>query len=422
VSDQPANSQREPQAPDAKRNGPLSLRDRVQSLRMPSNLPPARRSPLVLVPWVLCLGFAAATVVLAMRQPADATDDENKNALKSAAGADPRNLAPGDVMLESKGYIVPIRTIQVSPKVSGMVTSLRFEEGMIVKKGYILAVLEKVEYQSDRDKCKGQVDGARSRWQELCLSYWPQITQAEADLENAIATRDLEVEQFQYDKKAPGAVSSSDVAKRAAQIRIYESRVKWYGEQLARMKGPSRRHKGELERKVWNTKAELDQYEADLVKAQWRLDNCEIEAPVTGIILVKRAEEGNMVNPSAFSNGLSASLCDMADLLELEVDLSIPERDVAGLIEFRKHNEHPQKCQVRPDAFPKQVYDGYVSRIMPQADRAKGAVPVRVKIIIPAAQAGLYLRPDMSAGVTFLNAHYVVSPERRFRWEKAEQQ
>jgi HlyD family secretion protein len=411
---EPTNTRAEPPAQDPNRNGPLSLRDRVQSLRMPANLPPARRSPLALVPWVLCLVFAVATVVLAMRQPSgDSSDDEKKNALKSAGSADDRNLAVGDVMLESKGYIVPIRTIQVSPKVSGMITSLRFEEGMIVQKGYILATLETVDYLSERDHTKSQVDGAMSRLQELMLSYWPQIRQAEADLENAIASRDQEHEQFLYEKKAPGTVAYSDLAKREATIRVLAAKILWFREQLHRLKGPCRRVKGELERKVWNTKAELDLYTADLVKAQWRLDNCTVEAPVTGIILVKRAEEGNMVNPSAFSNGLAASLCDMADLTELEVDLSIPERDVARLIEFKRTHVYPQKCQVRADAFPNKVYDAFVSRIMPQGDRAKGAVPVRVKIVIAASEAGVFLRPEMGASATFLNEEYVIS---RRRW------
>ena len=40
---------------------------------------------------------------------------------------------------------------------------------------------------------------------------------------------------------------------------------------------------------------------------------------------------------------------------------------------------------------------------MPTADRSKGAVPVRVKIEIPRAEEGQYLRPEMGAVVTFYN-------------------
>jgi HlyD family secretion protein len=114
----------------------------------------------------------------------------------------------------------------------------------------------------------------------------------------------------------------------------------------------------------------------------------------------------NLVNPSAFSSGISASLCEMADLTQVEIDLAIQERDVALL--------HPgQACLIMPEAFQKHKpflekhpkgYQGYISRLMPTADRAKGAIPVRVWVKnISVEEAGLYLKPDMGALVSFLN-------------------
>jgi HlyD family secretion protein len=40
---------------------------------------------------------------------------------------------------------------------------------------------------------------------------------------------------------------------------------------------------------------------------------------------------------------------------------------------------------------------------MPIADRAKAAVPVRVKVTVPADEEGVYLKPEMNAKVVFLN-------------------
>jgi len=139
-------------------------------------------------------------------------------------------------------------------------------------------------------------------------------------------------------------------------------------------------------------RAEVQQAEAELAKARWRLDNCTIRAPISGTILKKNAEEGNVVNPIAF-NG-SFSLCEMADLADLEVDLTIQERDISRIFKG-------QKCKVRAEAFPERVYDGWVSRLMPIADRAKGAVPVRVKVAVPAEEEGVYLKPEMGAVVVF---------------------
>ena len=64
-----------------------------------------------------------------------------------------------------------------------------------------------------------------------------------------------------------------------------------------------------------------------------------------------------------------------------------------------------QSCEVRPEAFPDRRYQGYVSRLMPTADRSKGAVPVRVKVIVPSGEAdGRYLKPDMGVIVSFKKA------------------
>ena len=87
----------------------------------------------------------------------------------------------------------------------------------------------------------------------------------------------------------------------------------------------------------------------------------------------------------------------MADLSDLEIDLSIQERDVARVFK-------DQKCKVRAEAYPERMYEGHVSRLMPIADRAKGAVPVRVKVVIPAAEEGVYLKPEMGVNVSFLVA------------------
>jgi multidrug resistance efflux pump len=140
--------------------------------------------------------------------------------------------------------------------------------------------------------------------------------------------------------------------------------------------------------------AQVDQAAADLAKAEWQLNNCIIRAPTSGTILKKNAEEGSLVNPIAMQGFYS--LCEMADLSDLEVDLTIQERDISKI-------SQGQSCKVRAEAFPDRVYEGKVSRLMPTADRSKGAIPVRVKVTVPANEEGVYLKPEMGALVSFLN-------------------
>lgn len=384
-------------------NGPLSLRDRVQSLRLPDRAPP-RRSVFSFVPWILCLILAGTCVAMAMRQQEQTAADLDAKKLaeeKSEAQAKAPGLAPGEAMLTSQGYIIPLHQIQVSPKVGGTVVSLRIEEGMMVEKGSILAVIEKIEYQAERDRARGMADAAWRRWQELINGSRPEeIQQALANLLDMTAQYDQELAKYKSAQQMPDkTVSREDREIYKARVDSYQAKIANAKEQFRLMViGP----RWERIAAAW---AEVEQLEADFAKADWRLSNCVVRAPVTGIVLTKRAEEGSQVNPSAFSNGLSASLCDMADLSELEVDMSIPERDVSQLIKFKlDHKDKLQACTIRADAFPDQPYKGYVSRIMPTADRAKGAIPVRVRIIVPRSEAGIYLRPEMRASVIFLNS------------------
>ena len=45
-----------------------------------------------------------------------------------------------------------------------------------------------------------------------------------------------------------------------------------------------------------------------------------------------------------------------------------------------------------------------LAALMPIADRAKGAIPIRVKLSVPREEEGVYLKPEMGAVVTFYAA------------------
>jgi multidrug resistance efflux pump len=197
---------------------------------------------------------------------------------------------------------------------------------------------------------------------------------------NALAQKDVEQAQYSYEA----------MERRVRRLQIaYNLMAK--GPRVDRIRG---------------AEADVEQARADLAKAQWKLDNCRITAPVSGTILTRKAEKGNLVIPSAFASdsGLSASLCDMADLSDLEVELKIQERDISNVVAG-------QKCTIMPEAYQNfepfrkiypTGYEGTVSRLMPNADRGQSAIPVRVKVAVPKSEEGVYLKPDMGVLVNFL--------------------
>lgn len=306
----------------------------------------------------------------------------------------------------ASGYIIPIHQIQVSPKVSGMIVKLNFEEGMMVQKGYLLAQLEEIEYQSEVDKTKANLEDARQRLAELKAGARPEeILQSKLELDEMIKQREQSKLDYDRVRRLTAFQSAGELEKAQFSYEAMDRRVERLKTAYDLMV------KGPREEKIKAAQAQVQGIEADLSKALWRLENCKVRAPVTGIILSKKAEEGNIVNPAAFN--VSANLCEMADLTQLEVDLSIQERDFASL-------SPRMECNILPEVYrnskpflakyPK-GYTGYISRVMPQADRGKGAIPVRVRIDVPPGEQGTYLKPDMKVEVTFYERQRPNSPE-----------
>jgi multidrug resistance efflux pump len=372
---------------------PAALSERVRSLRLPQeNRSPGTRGGWL--PWAISLLLAASTAVLGYLlwtgQPAAAEATIDSAAKSESAAAAAPTASSGGIALDCKGYIMPVRQILVSPKVSGMILKSYILEGKHVTKGDVLAELEDVEYQADHQRAKAALQLARHRLSEIETSRPKEIGAAEAELAEARAQREQTRSDYERSKdlfKGQNAISKQDFELAESKHLAQEQRVKRL-EYAVKLMESSRLNR------IAAGQAEVNQSEAELTKAKWRLDNCIIRAPITGTILKKNAEEGNIVNSIAF-NG-SFSLCDLANLSDLEVELTIQERDIPKV--------HPgQKCRVRAEAFSDRVYDGTVSRLMPIADRAKGAIPVRVKVTVPRDEEGVYLKPEMGALVSFLN-------------------
>ena len=394
-----------------------SLADRVQSLRLPP--PGGGSSSSARLPWFLCLVLAGAVgYLLVMGSPwkpvASIVGGDSAESASSATKpntsttgsttASPASVSgtgaavpAGEIVLESKGYIIPEQQILVSPQVSGRVIELYFEAGQRVEKGFVLAVLDNAEYLAEYDRVKATLESSQESLAELREGSRPdEVKQAKADLAEAQtnlkqAEKDLARAKDLFEKKI---TQPQDLENAKSQYDALVQRVeKLTATSQLIIDGPRRERKRMAE-------AQVRQIEAELRRAKWRLDNCRITTPISGTILKKNAELGNLVNPVAF-NG-SFSLCDVADLSKLEVELSIQERDIAKVFKG-------QACKVRAEAYPKRIYEGVVSRLLPIADRAKGAVPVRVRLTVSADEEGGYLKPEMGATVQFYAAPSQVS-------------
>jgi HlyD family secretion protein len=138
--------------------------------------------------------------------------------------------------------------------------------------------------------------------------------------------------------------------------------------------------------------AQVRQMKAALDYADTQLADTEIKAPVSGTVLQRIVERGEMVSPSAFGeSGARTSVVALADLNDLQIELDISQADFARL----KMN---QRAEIIPEAFPNLRYSGFIAEIAPEANRAKATVQIKIKVENPDEQ----LRPEMNARVNFL--------------------
>ncbi|MBI3258465.1 MAG: efflux RND transporter periplasmic adaptor subunit, partial [Ignavibacteriae bacterium] len=81
----------------------------------------------------------------------------------------------------------------------------------------------------------------------------------------------------------------------------------------------------------------------------------------------------------------------IADMISLEVEAYVSESNIERL-------KQDQQCEITLDAFPEKRYRGFLSKIIPTADRAKATVLTKIRF----NERDNRVLPEMSAKVLFL--------------------
>ncbi len=195
---------------------------------------------------------------------------------------------------------------------------------------------------------------------------------------------ELSVEEGQY-VKAGEVLARLDSEESKAALLLARAKLKLAEAELAKVK------EALTKADIAIAEAKVEVARAEVALAQTQLDATTVRAPINGIVLAKRAEVGTRIDPKAAQG--AASLCDLADLRNMEVEVWIVERDLAKIVKG-------QACIVQVEALPNATFQGRVARLQPSADRARGAVAIRVRLEPLAASE--WLRPELSAIVQFL--------------------
>src|SRR5690348_8934289 len=290
----------------------------------------------------------------------------------------------GSVVLTATGYIVPHHKINVNSKVTGRVKWIGVEKGDKVKEGQVLVRLEDEEFRAQYNQARGAADAARAFYEELQHGSRPEeVAQAQHNLDEARATVANDKITLERNRNlfAQGVVSKQVLDDATARYESDQQRANSLekGFQLSKI--------GPRPEEIARAKGQLEQAEGQAAYAKSLLDATVIRAPVTGTILERTAEKGELI----IAQLTAGSVVSLADLNDIQADLDIAQDD------FAKLTPH-QKAVVNVDAFPDLKWDGVIAEVSPEANRQKATIEVKVQILNPDS----HLRPEMNTTVHFI--------------------
>ena len=139
-----------------------------------------------------------------------------------------------------------------------------------------------------------------------------------------------------------------------------------------------------------NAKANLVQAEVAVENDRIRMDDTDIRAPISGTIIAKNVERGQVISSPTSDVAGGTVLLTMADLSLVQVRTLVDETDI-GKIRPGLH------ATVSVASYPNQPFEGQVLKIEPMAETQQNVTMFPVLIRIPNTD-GL-LRPGMNAEV-----------------------
>lgn len=274
----------------------------------------------------------AAAAVLAAATLAGCAGEEPQAPAFETATVQPRDIV---VAVEAAGTVEPLLTVEIKSKASGEVLRAEGQTGDLVKAGTLLVQIDK---RSPRNL----------------------LAQAEAELEAAIARRSI-------------AKAQNERARRLFESRTINE-VDYEQSQL----------------EYANAKADVVRAQVAVENARITLDDTDVRAPITGTIIEKLVETGQVISSPMKDFGGGTSLLKMADLTTVQVRALVDETDVGKI-------QPGKPVTVRVTAYPNQPFPGEVFKIEPQAkvDQSVTTFAVLIRLQNP---EGL-LRPGMNADV-----------------------
>lgn len=290
---------------------------------------PIRRHPIVTLGIIL---FVAVVALVVFRLTSGAKTDPRKNRIITVGTMTPirQDL---DVRLTYTADLIPNQLVNIFSRVDGYIAKIYVDKGDLVKANQLLVEIDHTDYIHAVNQAKANLLSAKAK-----------VVQQDAGVRNATLTLDrmqaLIKDQFISQQDLDTALVNRDAA-----VALQDS-----------------------------LRAQVQQMTVALAQAETNLAYSYIRAPFAGYIAERNLDPGAYVSGTTTSTStVSRGILSVHDVETIRTLIEVVEKDVP-------HVQVGQRADVRAEAYPNEVFEGRVTRIVQALNRATRTMTVEVDL------------------------------------------
>ena len=303
------------------------------------------------------------------------------------------------VKVSAKGIVEPNFKVEVKSKASGKILKFSLEEGEIVKKGQALLHLNKNDETRNVAKANADLTSGEASLKKSKTALLLQKNRYETDLKitsSEVEEAEVNLEDSKYQKKrqyelyekkyiSEETLEKAVTSFKVNQENLTQAKIRYQAAQDAIHDISMKKHEVEL------AAAEVTRRQIALDESKERLEETDIYSPISGVIIQKLVEEGQIISSGVSSVSGGTPLAEIADMSRIFIIADVDETDIGEIRE-------EQKVEVTADAFYGKIFKGKVLRISPKGVVENSITIFKVKIEI-LGQGKNVLKPMMSSNV-----------------------
>ena len=304
-------------------------------------------------------------------------------ATRGGTKIDPTKLAKvekGDLAksVVATGKVTPIIKVEVKSKASGIVKNLLVDYGDRVKKGQLLAQLDKIEIEAQVAQSRAALEAAQATLKSSQADY----ERAKVDAEGP----DVPLLKRAYDRDVSmakdGVVSASAL----------EDAQKNY-EMALNKQNVSKAQVTVLRAKIAQSEANVAQNEANLKQLLEQLSYTDIVSPIDGIVLSRDVQMGDAVSSILVLGSTATLVMTLGDTSEVYVKGKVDESDIGKVY-------LGQRARIKVESFKDKTFDGKVTKISPMGVEKDNVTTFEVRVSIQ--NPGGELKAEMTANAEII--------------------